>query len=255
MSSVIDLQALLDGHIDPKTIHLTRQSGATHTTETYQGSVFQLQKNMVTMSKGGKDTDRRLYEAAASRDILGVMTFLHNGIPGAKDFTKYPGFGIYEMKPNNPNHLAAVGNHGNFREVFAKKANFKDWRAAGTKLTPSYGWNVNHKTPLHPGRHPPAGEIPNKHRMIIFHNKDCNFFNGGPPNMGGNKHYAKVRRDNKDKKRLAKLEKVEEVDDWKPAATKRRRVSPSNDEDPKPAAKPAASDRASRYAARATAKK
>lgn len=207
------------------------------------------------MSKGGKDMTRRIYEAAASRDSLGVMTFLHNGIPGAKDFTQHPGFGIYEFKPKDSNHKAAVGKHGNFRELFAKKAKFKDWRAAGKSINPSYGWNINPNTPLHPGRNPPPGELPNKHRMIILHNEDCNFFNGGPPNMGGNKHYAKVRRDNKEKKRLAKLEKVEEVDDWKPAATKRRRVSPSNKKDSKPAAKPAASDRASRYAARATAKK
>ena len=124
----------------------------------------------------------------------------------------------------------------------------------GKKLTPSQGWELNPKTPMvYPT---PAGEKPNKYRMFSYHKEGCNFFNGGPPNMGGNKERAKYRRENikkrKEKKRLAKLE---EAADSKPAATKRRRVSPSNKEDSKPAAKPAASDRASRYAARATAKK
>ena len=56
------------------------------------------------------------------------MTFVHNGILGATDHTRFQGFGFYEMNPKDSNHKAAVGALDNFREVFARKAKFKNWR-------------------------------------------------------------------------------------------------------------------------------
>ena len=172
-----------------------QRNGNGHSTESYIGSSLFWSQKAITLSKKGSP-DHRTFQAVKKSE--GMCTFLLHGNSDAPKGcpSQNAGYGIIEYDPTNKDHVALVGKHGNFREMFAAHASFPSWDAfCKAQVGITSGWQHNPHTKPARGI-PHNGSTPKEHRMIILHKENSKFDEeNGPGMFDGGDAEAQYRRD------------------------------------------------------------